>query len=73
MDKEYLSNILARYYNRLNQVGYISCNQTGSILTLLFIDEYMLPYANTPKDKGIINKAISCLKGSCIMPYSSCN
>lgn len=71
MDKEYLNSMLERYFTRLEQVGYVPYNQVNNMLILLFIYEDILPYIEGD-DKYTINKALTCIMGDCITPYSSC-
>lgn len=72
MENNELYNTLNRYFKRLSQVGYISDNETFSVLVLYYITKVMDSSILTQEEKYIIDKAISCLQGSCLIPYSSC-
>lgn len=63
---------LTRYFTRLSQVGYFSDNGTFSILVLSYIIDMMNSTILTSEEKEIVERAFSCLQGSCIIPYEYC-
>lgn len=65
-------DVLNRYFRRLSQVGYIPDNDTFSVLVLTYITELNNTHTLTIEQKYIIEKALSCLQGSCLIPYNSC-
>lgn len=67
-----LYNTLNRYCKRLSQIGYVPDNDTFSVLVLAYIAELKNNNTLTSEQESIIGKAISCLQGSCLIPYSSC-
>lgn len=66
-------NTLNRYFKRLSQVGYIPDNDMYSVLILYYINNIKDDKNITDKDKYIIDRAISCLQGTCLIPYNTCN
>lgn len=70
MDKDYLSSVLNKYFTRLSQIGYVPYDSVYNILILLFVDEYIIPYSD---DRETVDRALSCITGSCFIPYTSCN
>lgn len=64
--------VLTRYFNRLSQVGYAPDKETFSILVLTYIYDLNKEYTLTPEQTSIINNALCCLEGSCLIPYGSC-
>lgn len=70
MDRLY--DTLNKYFKRLSQVGYIPDNDTFSVLVLKYITDLEKEYPLTQEQSFIIEKALSCLQGSCLIPYSSC-
>lgn len=67
-----LYDTLNRYFKRLSQVGYIPDNDTFSILVLTYIKELREENFLTQEQNFIIEKALSCLQGTCLIPYGSC-
>lgn len=66
-----LYNVLTKYFKRLSQFGYMNDNDVYNIIVLTYI--YELNKTELSIDQqGIINKALSCLRGTCYFPYSSC-
>lgn len=63
---------LTRYFTRLSQVGYFSDNGIFSILVLSYIIDMMNNITLTPDEREIVERAFSCLQGSCIIPYEHC-
>ena len=63
---------LTRYFKRLSQVGYIPDNDTFSVLVLTYITELNNTHTLTTEQKYIVEKALSCLQGTCLIPYNSC-
>ena len=72
MEDKRLYDTLNRYFNRLSQVGYIPDNEMFSVLVLDYITEIKEEFSLTPEQGHIIDEALSCLQGSCLIPYSSC-
>lgn len=72
MENNRLYDTLNRYSKRLSQVGYIPDNDTFSVLVLTYITELKKENSLTSEQKYIIEKALSCLQGSCLIPYGSC-
>ena len=72
MENNRLYDTLNRYFKRLSQVGYIPDNDTFSVLVLTYITKLKEENSLTPEQNFIIEKALSCLQGSCLIPYSSC-
>lgn len=71
MGKNEFYNTLNRYFKRLSQVGYIPDSDVFSVLVLSYITE-ISEYNLTPEEQYTVEKAISCLQGSCLIPYGSC-
>ena len=65
-------DVLNRYFRRLSQVGYIPDNDTFSVLVLAYITELREGNSLTSEQNLIIEKALSCLQGTCLIPYNSC-
>ena len=63
---------LTRYFTRLSQVGYFPENGTFSIIVLSYIIDMMNSTILTSEEKEIVERAFSCLQGSCIIPYEYC-
>lgn len=72
MENNRLYDTLNRYFKRLSQVGYISDNDTFSVLVLAYITKLKGENSLTSEQNFIIEKALSCLQGSCLIPYNSC-
>ena len=72
MENNRLYDTLNRYFKRLSQVGYIPDNDTFSVLVLTYITELKKENSLTPEQNLIIKKALSCLQGSCLIPYGPC-
>lgn len=72
MENNKLYDTLNRYFKRLSQVGYIPDNDTLSVLVLTYITELNNTHTLTTEQKYIVEKALSCLQGSCLIPYGSC-
>ena len=72
MENNRLYDTLNRYFKRLSQVGYIPDNDTFSVLVLTYITKLKEENSLTSEQNSIIEKALSCLQGSCLIPYSSC-
>ena len=72
MENNRLYDTLNRYFKRLSQVGYIPDNDTFSILVLTYITELGKENSLTSEQNLIIEKALSYLQGSCLIPYGSC-
>lgn len=72
MENNRLYDTLNRYFKRLSQVGYIPDNDTFSVLVLTYITKLKEENSLTSEQNFIIEKALSCLQGSCLTPYSSC-
>lgn len=72
MENNRLYDTLNRYFKRLSQVGYIPDNDTFSVLVLAYITKLKGENSLTSEQNFIIEKALSCLQGSCLIPYSSC-
>ena len=72
MENNRLYDTLNRYFKRLSQVGYIPDNDTFSVLVLTYITELKKENSLTSEQSLIIEKALSCLQGSCLIPYGSC-
>lgn len=72
MGNNRLYDTLNRYFKRLSQVGYIPDNDTFSVLVLAYITKLKEENSLTSEQNFIIEKALSCLQGSCLIPYNSC-
>jgi hypothetical protein len=72
MEDNKLYDTLNRYFKRLSQVGYIPDSDTFSVLVLTYITELSKETSLTSEQKYIIERALSCLQGSCLIPYDSC-
>lgn len=72
MENNRLYDTLNRYFKRLSQVGYIPDNDTFSVLVLAYITKLKEENSLTSEQNFIIEKALSCLQGSCLIPYNSC-
>ena len=72
MENNRLYDTLNRYFKRLSQVGYIPDNDTFSVLVLTYITKLKEKTSLTSEQNFIIEKALSCLQGSCLIPYNSC-
>ena len=72
MENNRLYDTLNRYFKRLSQVGYIPDNDTFSVLVLTYITELKKENSLTSEQNLIIEKALSCIQGSCLIPYGSC-
>ena len=72
MKNNRLNTTLTRYFKRLSQVGYIPDNEVLSVLVLTYITELEKDTSLTVTQKSIISKALSCLQGSCLIPYDTC-
>lgn len=67
-----LYNTLNRYFKRLSQVGYVCDKDMLSVLVLAYITELYSEESLTTEQISIIERALLCLQGSCLIPYSSC-
>lgn len=67
-----LYETLNRYFNRLSQVGYIPEKEMLSVLVLSYITELWNTNTLSKEEQYIVDKAYSCLQGTCLIPYSSC-
>lgn len=67
-----LYNTLNSYFKRLSQVGYVPDDSVFSILLLSYITELKEKNTLTEEQNAIINKALSCLQGTCFIPITSC-
>lgn len=72
MGNNRLYDTLNRYFKRLSQVGYIPDNDTFSVLVLAYITKLKEENSLISEQNFIIEKALSCLQGSCLIPYNSC-
>lgn len=72
MENNIFYNSLNRYFKRLSQIGYVPDKDTYSILVLAYVTELRKRNSLTSEQNLIIEKALSCLKGSCLIPYSIC-
>lgn len=72
MENNRLHDTLNRYFKRLSQVGYIPDNDTFSVLVLTYITKLRKENSLTSEQNLIIEKALSCLQGGCLIPYGSC-
>lgn len=72
MENNRLYDTLNRYFKRLSQVGYIPDNDTFSVLVLTYITELQEQESLTSEQNLIIDRALSCLQGSCLIPYNLC-
>lgn len=63
---------IQRYFNRLQQVGYVNYNLVNTLLVLTYIQEIYNNYLDTDS-LFILNKALSCIQGgSCLIPLTGC-
>lgn len=67
-----LADTLNRYFNRLSQVGYIPDVDVFSVLILDYITGIKESYTLTSEEESVINKALNCLQGTCLIPYRVC-
>lgn len=61
-----------RYYNTLENTGYIPDKELFKLLAFIFIEEILygeLSQFVTERDYNSINKALNCLYGTCMVPY----
>lgn len=68
-----LYDTLNRYFKRLSQVGYVPDDDVYSILIYVYISDIKKNIKLTLDEENIINKAIACLQGTCLIPYRTCN
>jgi len=64
---------LDRYYKTLSILGYKREKEVARLLSLLLIDEIEeeLNEYISENDWRVINRAIACLIGSCMIPYKN--
>lgn len=69
---EDVSKALDRYFNKLNIIGYESFCSVNKLLVYIFIEELLNNFREciTEEDYNSISKALNCLYGSCLIPYS---
>lgn len=67
-----LYETLYRYFNRLSQTGYIPDSDVESILVLIYMTELKETAELTEDEINMIDNAMSCLTGGCLIPYVSC-
>lgn len=63
---------IVRYFEGLSHLGYKSYNEVYHLLGMLFIEEILTgPMSEfvTDTDYKLINNAMYCLYGSCLIPY----
>lgn len=61
-----------KYFEGLTHTGYRSYDEVGQLLALLFIEEILYgPMSEyvTDNDYKMLNNALYCLYGSCLIPY----
>lgn len=65
---------LMHYFEVLKHVGYKSYSEVYSLIVYIFIEEMLtgdMSYFITEKDYNIIDRALHCLYGTCLIPYPS--
>lgn len=72
MEDRYVFETINKYFTRLSQVGYIPDKDIYSILLLCYINE-LQDLTLTNEEQAVIDKALSCIQGSCLIPFKSCN
>lgn len=77
-----LYNNLVKYFKTLSFLGYVSLKDQKRLLVLSFIEEFLVDtnyddfvekHSNaylTENDYRIIQKAINCLSGNCLIPFN---
>lgn len=66
------TNSLTKYYDTLSILGYSKQSNVEKLLVLSFIEEMLagdMGILVNESDYRIINKAIQCLYGDCLIPY----
>lgn len=66
------TNSLTKYYDTLSILGYSKQSNVEKLLVLSFIEEMLagdMGILVNESDYKIINKAIQCLYGDCLIPY----
>lgn len=61
-----------RYYNTLENTGYIPDKVVFKLLAFMFMEEILYGKLSgfiTEKDYNSINKALDCLYGTCMIPF----
>lgn len=67
-----VSNSLMQYFNTLMHTGYKSYNEVEKLVIYICIEEILtgpMSFFITEEDYKIINKALYCLYGTCLIPY----
>lgn len=71
-----VSSALNRYFSILSHTGYKSYNEVDKLLVLIFMEELLYGSMSefiTEEDYKAIYSSITCLSGSCMIPYPSGN
>lgn len=71
-----VSSALNRYFSTLSHTGYKSYSEVNKLLVLIFIEELLCGSMSefiTEEDYKLIYLSITCLNGSCMIPYPSGN
>lgn len=60
-----------KYFSVLSHTGYKSYNEVDKLLVFIFIEELLSNYSEyiDINDYNLINNAIQCLYGTCMIPY----
>lgn len=69
-----VSNALNRYFSVLSHTGYMPYNRVNKLVVLSFIEELVngpMSEFITDDDYKSIVSSVTCLQGSCIIPYPS--
>lgn len=67
-----VNDSLVRYFNTLTHSGYKSYKDVNRLLVFTFIEELLygpLSQFIDDEDYNIINSAVECLYGDCMIPY----
>lgn len=70
--EEVLYDSLARYFNTLEAVGYVSYNKVKRLILLKFVYDFVYQdYRGKIKqeDYKAIDRMLDCLFGTCLIPY----
>lgn len=65
-------NSISHYFETLRHTGYKPYSEVYNLLAYMFIEEILtgpMSFFITEEDYNIINKALYCLYGSCLIPY----
>lgn len=67
-----LNEVLTRYFKRLSQVGYVPDNEVCLVIILDYITDIRNNNLLSEEDNTIIDSALSCMYGNCLIPFTLC-